>query len=227
MIARVAKNALRARNLCGVFVATDDARIAKAAEEAGARAVMTSPECATGTDRVAEAARAVEADVYINLQGDEPALNPVNIERLAAVFEGEPSLRMATLARPSLSETELWSPDAVKVVLGSGGDALYFSRSPIPYYRDQWRGKTVGEPAPEGKVRPLVHIGIYAFSKEALFGFSSLPAGRLEEAEQLEQLRALEAGWKIRVVEALGPFCGGVDRPEDVPAVEAALLKGF
>jgi 3-deoxy-manno-octulosonate cytidylyltransferase (CMP-KDO synthetase) len=224
MISWVVKAALLVPNLSGVYVATDSDEIAAAAAGAGAEAIMTSEKCRTGTDRVAEASGRLEADVIVNLQGDEPALNPANVKKLVELFQGG-AVRMATLARPVQDEGELFSPDVVKVVCDCADDALYFSRSPIPYYRDQWRGESRGGMPPAHKVQPLVHLGVYGFTREALFAFTRLPRGRLEEAEELEQLRALEAGWKIRVAMAEGPFARGVDSPEDVTPVEEVLRK--
>lgn len=224
MIAWVVEAAARARSLSAVWVATDHGGIAAAAEAAGAGVVLTSPDCASGTDRVAEAARSVDADVYVNLQGDEPLIDPADVDALAAAFQVADPPEMATLARPlgAGAASELWNPDVVKVVCGAGGDALYFSRSPIPYYRDAWPRGSGDAPPPPCGVAPLRHYGVYAYTRQALLAFSSLPRGRLEQAESLEQLRALEAGWRIRVVGARGESVG-VDRPEDLPRAEAAL----
>ena len=224
MVAWVVEAARRAGSLAEVCVATDHEEIARAARTAGARAVMTSPACATGTDRVAEAVRGLDADVVVNLQGDEPALDPTDIDRLVAVFsETEDPPQMATLARRSADASEVWSPDAVKVVCARNGDALYFSRSPLPYYRDAWRGREAGAEPPSGAVAPLIHMGVYAFGRQYLDAFPRLPSGQLEQAESLEQLRALEAGWRIRVVMSREGVSIGVDRPEDLPRAEAAL----
>lgn len=222
MVSWVVEAALLAERLDEVWVATDSEPIARAAEEAGARVAMTSPACASGTDRVAETARSVVADVYVNLQGDEPLLEPADVDRLVGVFADEPATRMATLARPAHREGDLADPNVVKVVCDASGAALYFSRSPIPYYRDAWEGVGAGGPPPASQVTPLRHVGIYAFRREALLAFAALPPGRLEEAERLEQLRALEAGWRIRVLPARGDSLG-VDRPEDLVRAEKAL----
>ncbi len=208
----------RFREVC---VATDAEPIARAAREAGARVVMTSQGCASGTDRVAEAARSVDADVYVNVQGDEPLVDPDDLADLVEVFAAEPGTRVATLSRPIRDPAELTRPDVVKVVCDRGGNALYFSRSPVPYYRDAWGSLGPG-PVPAHPWIPRKHIGIYAFSREALLAFRDLPPGLLEGAERLEQLRALEAGWRIRVLEARWDSVG-VDRPQDVPRVEALL----
>jgi len=222
MIAWVVEAAQKARLLDAVCVATDHEGIAQAAAAAGARVVMTSESCASGTDRVAEAAHVLEADVYINVQGDEPAIDPRDLDLLVSAFGSETRPHMATLARPVPGPRELWSPDVVKVVRAVSGDALYFSRSPVPFYRDEWT-QGPGAPAPEGKIAALAHIGVYGYTREALLAFPKLPEGRLEAAERLEQLRALEAGWRIAVLDALGAPGVGVDRPADVERAEAEL----
>jgi 3-deoxy-manno-octulosonate cytidylyltransferase (CMP-KDO synthetase) len=234
MIEWVVEAARKSPAIAEVCVATDDERIADVARSCGALVAMTSPDCASGTDRVAEAARAVpelsSADVFVNVQGDEPALDPRDLDLLVGAFDCAEPPQMATLARPIDDAEELWSPDVVKVVRAFGGDALYFSRSPLPHYRDAWSGDVLGsvdapKSAPAGAVAPLAHIGVYAFTAEALQAFPRLPKGRLESAESLEQLRALEAGWKIRVLDCVGRPGVGVDRPEDVPAAEALLSE--
>ncbi len=221
LIAWVVDAARRATRVAEVLVATDHDGIAAAAREAGARAVMTPPDCPSGTDRVAVTARSVAADVYVNLQGDEPLLDPRDVDALARVFDHEPDTRMATLSRPLADPSELACPDVVKVVCDGSGHALYFSRAPIPYFRDAW-GPAGPGPVPPGGVEPLKHLGVYAYRRDALLEFAQLPEGRLEAAERLEQLRALEAGWRIRVLPARTDSVG-VDRPGDVARVEALL----
>jgi 3-deoxy-manno-octulosonate cytidylyltransferase (CMP-KDO synthetase) len=213
LIAHVVERARAARGVDVVAVATDDERIAAAARAAGAEAVLTGP-ARTGTDRVAEAARRLEPRpaVVVNLQGDEPLIEPAAIEALVAAMS-DPSVRMATLARP-LTEGELLRPHVVKVVTGATGDALYFSRAPIPHRR-------------EGGESPLAraHVGIYAFREPFLQEFAVLEPGRLEGEEALEQLRALEHGHRIRVVQTrYGGF--GVDTPEDLERARALLARG-
>ncbi len=219
MIAWVVEAARRARRIDAVWVATDHEAIARAARDAGADVALTSRACTSGTDRVAEAAEGIDAAVIVNVQGDEPLLEPGDLDALVAAFDGEEP-QMATLARPASGPGELVDPGAVKVVCTRAGDALYFSRSPIPYYREAWR--TRPGPVPEGFVEPRIHLGIYGFTRKALLAFPRLPAGGLERAECLEQLRALEAGWKIRVLPARSVSVG-VDRPEDVGRVEEVL----
>jgi 3-deoxy-manno-octulosonate cytidylyltransferase (CMP-KDO synthetase) len=210
LIAHVAIRALRARGVAEVVVATDDPRIAAVAVAAGARAILTG-EAATGTDRVAAAARALDPkpDLVVNLQGDEPLIEPEAIEALVAAME-DGSVEMATLARP-IEEGELERAHVVKVVADLRGDALYFSRAAIPHRR-------------AGGASPLAraHVGMYAFTRPCLERFATLPPGRLEQEESLEQLRALEHGIRIRVVDTR--YRGfGVDVPEDLEKARAVL----
>jgi len=195
-----------------VAVATDDERIAAAARGCGAQVVMTGP-ALSGTDRVAEAARSLPAaEVVVNLQGDEPLIEPAAIEALLGAME-EGTVEMATLSRP-LEPGEWEKPQVVKVVTRPNGDALYFSRAPIPHRR-------------EGGVSALAraHVGLYAFRADFLQRFTRLPPGRLEREESLEQLRALENGVRIRVVET--EYRGfGVDTPEDLERAQALLAGG-
>jgi 3-deoxy-manno-octulosonate cytidylyltransferase (CMP-KDO synthetase) len=214
LVAHVVERALRARGVAEVAVATDEERIAAVARAAGARAVLTG-EAATGTDRVAQAARRLEPapDVVVNLQGDEPLIEPEAIEALLAAMDADPGVELATLARP-LEEGELERPQVVKVVVGLSGDALYFSRAAIPHRR-------------AGGASPLAraHVGIYAFSRGFLDRFAALPPGRLEAEESLEQLRALEHGFRIRVVDT--SYRGfGVDTPEDLERARALVRAG-
>lgn len=195
-----------------VLVATDDERIRRAVERFGGTAVMTSSECATGTDRVAEVARSRSGvDIWVNVQGDEPLLDPKALETLAGLFT-DPEVHMGTLVRP-LEAAEVSNPNVVKAVLALNGDALYFSRAPLPFIR---------EPSAEGSVQRWAHIGLYGYRHETLLRLASLPPTPMEEAEKLEQLRALENGMHIR--------CGqvhwstvAVDIPEDVARVEAVM----
>jgi 3-deoxy-manno-octulosonate cytidylyltransferase (CMP-KDO synthetase) len=203
VVAHVVERARRARGVDVVAVATDDPRIAAAAERAGATAILTGP-AATGTDRVAEAARQLRPapEIVVNLQGDEPLIEPAAIESLLQAM-AESGAEMATLARP-LEPGEAERPQVVKVVTDLTGHALYFSRALIPHRRD-------------GGVSPLcrAHVGIYAFTAAFLERFARLAPGRLEGEEALEQLRALEHGVRIRVAEtAYRGF--GIDTPEDL-----------
>ncbi len=225
LIAWVVERAGACPAFAEVVVATDHPGIAEAARVAGARAVMTSSACRSGTDRVAEAARSVDADVVVNVQGDEPLVDPDDLAGLAAAMAGEDPPAMATLARPLADTAEWLRPDVVKVVCDGRGNALYFSRAPIPYFRDEAEASAGPRLPDRPPVRARKHLGVYAFRREALFAFTALPEGRLERAERLEQLRALEAGWRIRVVVARSDSVG-VDRPEDVARVEEMLRGG-
>lgn len=202
--------ARKSRRASRVIVATDDRRIARAVEAFGGEAVMTKRSHPSGTDRMAEVARKVKADVYVNVQGDEPLLDPRAIDALVAGMKGAP---MATLAHPVQSELEWCSLDVVKVVTDASGHALYFSRAPIPVMRQF-----------NPRVRLWRHVGIYAFTAAALRQFVSWPPGMLERAESLEQLRALERGMKIRVL-PVRFRAHGVDTPRDLAHVGKLLKK--
>jgi 3-deoxy-manno-octulosonate cytidylyltransferase (CMP-KDO synthetase) len=211
----VLARARRARRLAEVIVATDDERIRAAAKTAGVEAVLTDPAHASGTDRVAEAARGRRADVVVNIQGDEPLLDPELVDALVdALADGR--WDMATAACPLAEEATARRPSVVKVVCAADGTALYFSRALIPFFRDR---------APDAPFPPdiyLRHIGLYAYRGSFLKRFTATPPSRLEQIEKLEQLRALEMGSRILVRMAREAGVG-VDTPEDVPAAEAAL----
>jgi 3-deoxy-manno-octulosonate cytidylyltransferase (CMP-KDO synthetase) len=203
MVVRVAQRASKAEGIDEIAVATDDERIARAVVQAGFRALMTDPACSNGTTRVAQAARDLPADGYLNVQGDEPLIDPRAITALAKLVRD--GAGMATLAR-HLEPGEESLPQLVKVVLDRRGHALYFSRSLIPY------------PRSPGEVLPLAHIGLYGFDAATLQRFASLPETNLERAEGLEQLRALWNGIPIEV--AVGHFKSvAVDTPEDLERV--------
>lgn len=220
LVLHVARRALAA-GAREVWVAADDARIADALAGSGVRIAMTSTTHASGSDRLAECADiAGWADdmIVVNLQGDEPFAPASGIRRVAELVaaSGAP---MATLAAPIDDIATMRDPNAVKLVRAQSGDALYFSRAPIPWHRDAW-------PADRDAVHPgacLRHIGIYGYRAGALRAFMRLPPGALERIESLEQLRALEAGWRIAVDLAPEPFPPGVDTPEDLARAEALL----
>jgi 3-deoxy-manno-octulosonate cytidylyltransferase (CMP-KDO synthetase) len=216
MICHVAERTARARGLARVIVATDDARIRDAVAPVGVEVVMTRADHPTGTDRLAEVARGLDAEVVINVQGDMPLLDPAMVERLAARMAAEPDLPMATLAAPLHDEAAWRSPHVVKVVVGRDGRALYFSRSPLPYQREGSRRP--GEPL------GWHHIGLYAYRREVLLRLAALAPTPLERREQLEQLRALEHGIAIGVVEwqADEPVIE-VNTPEDLARAETAM----
>lgn len=210
MVQHVYERALQVPQVHAVLVATDDARVADAVKAFGGRCVMTSPDHPSGTDRLAEVMAQVEADIYINLQGDEPMVRPEDIATLAEGMRADPSVQVGTLCHAIPAE-EAFNPNTVKVVLATNGDALYFSRAPIPFDRDG------GDTA-----RYLKHVGVYAFRREVLAAYASLPQPMMEHAEKLEQLRLLAAGFRIRAfeVEATGP---GVDTPECLERVRALM----
>lgn len=209
MVAQVWVAARRAPALAEVVVATDSDEVLDACRRLGIPALLTSPDHPSGTDRVWEVAQTRPADVYVNIQGDEPLVTPHHVDRLLAPFAASPDTRVSTLrilARPG--EVEL--PGVVKVVCDAAGRALYFSRLPIPFDRDG-----------QGAVR-WRHFGLYAYRRDALDAFHRLPPSSLERAEQLEQLRFLEHGVPIVVMETDEPTIG-VDTEADLRAVEAVL----
>ena len=204
------EQARRVRGASAVIVATDDVRVAEAVRSFGGEAVMTSPDCPSGTDRVAEAVRGRSEDVVVNVQGDEPEFDVPDVERLIEALRADPSLPLATLAVVA-TEDERERPSAVKVVIDLDGDALYFSRATIPFHRD---AASTDAQADAQAAPVLRHVGIYAFRRESVEAFAGLAPTPLERAEKLEQLRALENGWRIRVlVGRRAP--AGIDTPED------------
>jgi 3-deoxy-manno-octulosonate cytidylyltransferase (CMP-KDO synthetase) len=223
LVQHVYEQARRVRGVETVIVATDDGRIVSAVESFGGKAVMTRTDHPSGTDRVAEVARSLDADVVVNLQGDEPLIDPAAIELLVNLLRKDPNPEMATLAIPILDEETYRNPNCVKVVCCEDGSALYFSRSPIPYVRD-------GQPDfRQTPPRFLHHLGLYAYRRNALLALSAQQPHPLEQLEKLEQLRALGNGWTILVgvVEHAGR---GVDTPADYERFVAeyrALTTGW
>lgn len=215
MIQRVYERARMAEKAGRVIVATDDERIVKAVETFGGEARMTRADHRTGTERVAEVAAHVEGDVFVNVQGDEPLLDPVAVDAAISALLEEPAAAIATVATPVKTPGDIMDPNVVKTVLDFDGNALYFSRAPIPWVRDT---------AAKVLVRHLKHLGLYVFQRDALLEYPTLPQGDLERIEQLEQLRWLENGWKIRVAEVEHDAVS-VDVPEDVARVEKLLEK--
>ena len=208
-----------------VWVAADDERIAAALEGAGVRVAMTSREHASGTDRLAECARIAgwaDDTVVVNLQGDEPFAPASGIRAVAALLH-DSGAEMATLATPVTDVEALFDPNTVKLVQAASGDALYFSRAPLPWPRDAFQRDR--SRLPDGG-HWLRHIGIYGYRAGFLKRFAAMPPGRLERIESLEQLRALEAGCRIAVAPAPEPFPPGIDTPEDLARAEAWLADG-
>ena len=208
MIVHVIEKA-QAANIGPVFVATDDAEIAKVATAAGAEVRMTSPEHGSGTERLAEAFRELDYDVIVNVQGDEPLIDPEAIRAVIHPFRDDAYLPMATLAHPLHFKSDQYDANVVKVVINAKGRAMYFSRAPIPYPRS-------------GEAESLQHVGLYAYRREFLLIYPTLESCSSEQSEQLEQLRVLHHGYDIAVT--VGDFqCVGVDTPEDLARAEKIL----
>ncbi len=215
MIQRVYERARLASKASRVIVATDDDRIVKAVEGFGGEARMTRPDHRTGTERVAEVAAHVPGDVFVNVQGDEPLLDPAAVDAAIGALLEEPAAPIATVATLIKNVADIMDPNVVKTVLDFDDNAIYFSRAPIPWVRDT-ETKTL--------VRHLKHLGLYVFQRDVLLEYPTLPQGELERIEQLEQLRWMENGWKIRVAEVEHDAIS-VDVPADVARVEKLLEK--
>ena len=208
--------ACAARRPAGVIIATDHAEIAREVERFGGQCVMTSPDCQSGTDRVAEVARTLpRADIVVNVQGDEPEMSPDNIDRVIELLEQNRTAPMATLATPLPSAEQLANPACVKVTFDDNGRALYFSRSPIPFVRDPDTSRPFNDPAIF-----FQHLGIYAFRRQTLPQIVALPPSSLEQAEKLEQLRMLQSGGTI-LVGVVQHCSSGIDTPADYAAFVA------
>ena len=211
MIEHVYRRAAAATRVHAVIVATDDERIAKAVAAFGGAAMMTRADHASGTDRIAETMAVLRCGIVVNVQGDEPLIEPATIDAAVAPLVADTSLEMSTLSRPLRNFEEFNSPHVVKVVTNSVGDALYFSRSPIPYSR------AGGLP-----LAARAHVGLYVYRPETLFKLAAAPTAPLERAESLEQLRALAHGIRIRVVDTTH-VAAGVDTPEDLERVRQLM----
>jgi len=208
MIEHVIEKA-QAADLGPVFVATDDRRIADAARATGAMVCMTSPDHASGSDRLAEAVREIDCDVVINVQGDEPLIDPAAIRAVVEPFTADPYLPMATLAHPLRNPDDLFDANVVKLITNAKGRAMYFSRAAIPFPRS-------------GLPNAMQHVGLYAYRREFLLIYPTLSPCEAEQTEQLEQLRVLHHGYDIAVT--VGDFhCIGVDTPADLARAEKLL----
>lgn len=210
MIEWVVEGVVESRRIDEVWVATDDERIARAVETTPARSVMTSPDHQSGSDRVAEVARDLDVDVVVNVQGDEPLIRGVVLDRGLEALEKDPRARMASFHAPCPSE-RVENTDVAKVVMDQDQRALYFSRAPIPHHRS-------------GSNTYRQHIGTYLFERDFLLSYSEWSSTPLEQSEKLEQLRVLERGHAIRMIAVEEPTVG-VDRPEDIETVEKALRE--
>lgn len=215
MIEHVWQQAKKSRRLEDVLIACDDERILEAVKNFGGKAVMTAKDHESGTDRIAEAVADVDVEVVVNIQGDEPLINPAVIDHLADALLNDSKLAMATVIKKIAKEEDLNNPNVVKAVIDQNNNALYFSRSPIPYNR---AGK------PFGQSIYYKHLGLYAYRKDFLLGFKKLPFSHLEATEKLEQLRVLDAGYKIKTIETDHETIG-VDTPEDLVRVQE-LMRG-
>ncbi len=220
MLQHVYERAAQARYLTKLVIATDDQEIFNAARAFGAMVKMTRSDHSSGTDRVAEIASTDNADLVVNIQGDEPLIDPATIDAAVLSLLDENGPPMGTLKKRIDVRGEIDNPNVVKVVTDHAGDALYFSRCPIPYIRDGARAR--------GQFGHFKHIGLYVYRRDFLLRYSELPVGPLESVERLEQLRALENGYRIRVVETEYDSLG-VDTPEDLERVsllfEASILR--
>ena len=213
MIQHVWERACASQQLNDVIIACDDQRILSAAEQFNAKAVLTSSSHPSGTDRVAQIIETIGCDIAVNIQGDEPLISPAVIDALVQVLAGDPTCSMGTVVKIIDDTMDLTNPNVVKVVMDGDMNALYFSRSPIPYNRDH-----------SEDIVSYKHLGIYAYRRDFLLAFKNLPKSNLEKSEQLEQLRALEFGYKVKTVltdiETIG-----VDTPDDLARVNQYLSE--
>ncbi len=215
MIQHVWEGAKKSKLLNDLIIACDDERVRDKAKSFGAKAVLTSPEHKSGSDRIIEAVSSLNFDIVINIQGDEPLVHPSMIDGLAKAMLDDKACVMATVIKPLDDLKEIEDPNVVKAIVDHKGYAIYFSRSVIPYNRDKADVKSIGY---------YKHLGLYAYRKEFLMNFKNLPASRLEKTEQLEQLRVIQAGYKIKTVET--PYnTMAVDTADDLKRVEEYLKK--
>lgn len=215
MVQRVYEQAKLAQTVHRVLVATDDQRIVDSVQAFGGEVRMTRSDHRTGTERIAEVAAHEPGDVFVNVQGDEPLIDPVAIDTAVAALLEDPPAQIATVATPIRHVPDIMDPNIIKTVLDFDSNALYFSRAPIPWVRDTQQ---------KIHVKYWKHLGLYVFHRDALLEYPTFPQGELEKIEQLEQLRWLENGWKIRVAEVEHDAVS-VDVPEDIARVEKLLQK--
>ena len=220
MIQWVYERTASSRLVDRVIVATDDERIAETVRVFGGEAVMTRSDHPSGTDRLAEVAANLDSDIVVNVQGDEPLIEPGMIDQAVAPLAADPTIPMGTLKSRIDDPCDYLNPNVVKVVTDLQGFALYFSRAPVPHWRDQDRGDDRGMHG----LNAFRHIGLYVYRREFLLTFASLSPTPLESVEKLDQLRALENGYRIRVVES-GFSSHGVDTPQDLARVEKMMRR--
>lgn len=216
VIQHVYERAKKARLLDDLIIAADDDRIVQKVKEFGGKVVFTSKDHSTGTDRLTEVVNQIDVRIVVNIQGDEPLINPLVIDDLVRAMQSDPGIAMATVVKKSYSVEEFKCPDVVKAILNEKNEALYFSRSPIP---------TLLNPTPGGNYF-YKHIGIYAYSKDFLFTFKKCPPSFLETHERLEQLRALENGYRIKAIETKFETVG-IDTPEDLARAREILMESL
>jgi len=214
VVQHVWEKACRASTLSDLIIASDDQRVIEAVHNFGGKAILTSVNQPSGTDRLAEVVNPIDVKIIVNIQGDEPLLHPTMIDELVRTMQEDESISMATVIKKIEQNEELMNPNVVKVVIDRFNNALYFSRSPIPFEK--------GEPS---KIF-YKHLGIYAYTKDFLFTFTNLPKSNLEKAESLEQLRALENNYKIKTIETKFDTVG-IDTPDDLEKARELLNKGI
>jgi len=218
MVVHVYERACKAKNLSSVVIATDDKRILLEAGKYGAHAVMTRADHACGSDRIAEVADSMECNIVVNIQGDEPLIEPNMIDQVVQPLLDDPQSPMATLKKRIVSLEELTNPNVVKVISDINGYALYFSRSCIPFPKKGWEEVLMGTSDIVLKKDFYRHVGLYAYRKDFLMEYTRMAPGKLEQLEELEQLRVLENGYKIKVAETQYDTIA-VDAPEDINKV--------
>jgi len=223
MIEHVYRRASDCRNVDAVIVATDDERIASVVRQFGGEVRLTSPDHPTGTDRLAEVARQLDCDLVVNVQGDEPLIEPSVIDATIEPFRDDPSLAMSSACLRLASENDADDPNVVKVVTDRRGFALYFSRSHIPFPRTNI--PPMGSASPTSFAGPFKHLGLYVYRRDFLLQISSLEPSPLERRESLEQLRVLEHGFSIKMIETTHDSIG-VDTPDDLERVRRLLMSG-
>ena len=227
MIQWVVEQAQKASRVSEVIVATDDDRILDAVTGFGGKAVMTSQDHATGSDRIAEVASGLKCDIVVNIQGDEPLIPPENIDQVIGCLDKNPTLNVATLMMAVRESDEITDSNVVKVVTDQKGRALYFSRSAIPFHRDEWKNgfpENISKVKEGGMTRVFKHVGLYAYTRSFLLEFTRMNPTPIEQLEKLEQLRILEHGYPIQV-EITEKVSMGVDRIEDLEKIERFLDK--
>jgi len=223
MVQHVYERTARAKLVSGVIVATDDPRIETAVRSFGGQVQMTSPSHETGTDRLAEVAERIDSEIIVNVQGDEPLIEPAMIDEAIRPLLDDDSIMMGTLKCRIRNLHDFLSPNVVKVVTGLDGFALYFSRSPLPFFRDKW-DCLKDEAFASGRLLCFKHVGLYVYRRDFLVKYARMAQTHLERSEKLEQLRALENGYRIKVVETEYESVG-VDSPPDLEKVLEKLRK--